>query len=141
MKIDIKEFAGTVKPIRDTDVYSVHDLEYLEHLNVSMTILHAGKETSGHEHEGADEVYMVMDGKGEMQLDTKRFPVDSGDIILVKGGEFHKVFNTTGEDLVLICIFEKYKGRGKDEQATASTVDAQKLKKDLIDTVNRDVPQ
>lgn len=147
MKIDIKEFAGIVKPIRDTDVYSVHDLEYLEHLNVSMTILHAGKETSGHEHEGADEVYMVMDGKGEMQLDTKRFPVDSGDIILVKGGQFHKVFNTSREDLVVICIFEKYGGRGGtkpvkyEQKAPARNVDAQKLKKDLIDTINKDVPQ
>ncbi len=116
MKIDIKEFAGQVKPIRDTDVYSVHDLEYLDHLNVSMTILHPGKETSGHEHEGVDEVYMVMDGRGEMQLDSNRFPVDTGDIVLIKGGQFHKVFNTSRDDLVFICIFEKYEGRGKSEE-------------------------
>jgi mannose-6-phosphate isomerase-like protein (cupin superfamily) len=112
MKIDIKEFAGKVKPIRDTDVYSVHDLEYLEHLNVSMTILHPGKSTTGHEHEGADEVYMVMDGSGDMQLDDKRFPVKSGDIVLIKGGQYHRVSNATGEDLVFLCVFEKYGGRG-----------------------------
>jgi quercetin dioxygenase-like cupin family protein len=112
MKIDIREFAGKVKPIRDTEVYSVHDLEYLEHLNVSMTILHPGKSTSGHEHAGADEVYIVMDGKGEFQLEEKKFPVETGAIMLIKGGQFHRAFNTSGEDLVLLCIFEKYKGRG-----------------------------
>ena len=113
MKVDIKEFAGTVKPIRDTDVYSVHDLEYLENLNVSMTILHPGKATTGHDHEGIDEVYIVMDGKGEIQVDAKRFEIDTGDIILIKGGQFHQTFNTSKEDLVFICTFQKYEGRGK----------------------------
>lgn len=113
MKLDIKEFAGRVKPIRENEIYSVHDLEYLEHLNVSMTVLHPGKSTKGHEHEGADEVYVVMDGKGELQLDEKRFPIETGDIILIKGGQFHQTFNTSNEDMVFICIFEKYEGRGK----------------------------
>ena len=113
MKIDIKEFAGKVKPIRDNETYSIHDLEYLKNLNVSMTILHPGKETTGHEHEDADEVYIVMDGRGELQIDANRFPIDTGDIMLIKGGQFHKAFNTSGEDLVFVCIFEKYGGRGK----------------------------
>lgn len=144
MKLDIKDFAGRVKPIRDTDVYSVHDLEYLEHLNVSMTILHPGKATKGHEHEGIDEVYIVMDGRGELQLDEKRFPIDTGDIILIKGGQFHQTFNTTREDLVFICIFEKYEGRGGSkpvkhaEKPRRPQVDVEKLRKDLVDTIERD---
>ncbi len=113
MKIDIKEFAGKVKPIRDTDVYSVHDLEYLDHLNVSMTILHPGKATAGHKHDDVDEVLIVMDGDGELQMDEKRFPIDTGDIILIKGGVFHRTFNMSDEDLVFLCVFEKYEGRGK----------------------------
>jgi mannose-6-phosphate isomerase-like protein (cupin superfamily) len=112
MKIDIKEFAGKIKPIRDSDVYSVHDLEYLEHLNVSMTVLHPGKATTGHEHESKDEVYLVVDGKGEIQMDSRRFPIETGDIILIKGGQFHRTFNTSNEDLVFLCVFEKYQGRG-----------------------------
>lgn len=116
MKIDIKEFAGRVKPIMDTDVYSVHDLEYLDHLNVSMTVLHAGMATTGHEHEGKDEVYVVVDGKGELVLGDKKFPIETGDIILIKGGQYHQTFNTTKEDLVFLCIFERYEGRGVSNQ-------------------------
>ena len=116
MKIDIKEFAGKIKPIRDTDVYSVHDLEYLNNLNVSMTILHPGKVTMGHSHENCDEVYVVMDGKGELQMDDRKFEVDTGDIVLIKGGVFHKTINTSGEDLVFLTIFEKYEGRGGDKE-------------------------
>jgi mannose-6-phosphate isomerase-like protein (cupin superfamily) len=112
MKLDIKEFAGKVKPIRDNETYSVHDLEYLDRLNVSMTVLHPGKATNGHEHEGKDEVYLVVDGKGELQMDSRRFPIETGDIILIKGGQFHRTFNTSNEDLVFLCVFEKYQGRG-----------------------------
>ncbi len=118
MKIDIKNFPGKVKPIRDTDVYSVHDLEYLDHLNVSMTVLHPGKETQGHEHEGVDEVYIVVDGKGEFQMGDKKFPIRAGDIMLIKGGVFHKAFNYSKDELVLLCVFEKYKGRGKKGKST-----------------------
>jgi mannose-6-phosphate isomerase-like protein (cupin superfamily) len=144
MKLDIKEFKGKVRPIRDTDVYSVHDLEYLENLNVSMTILHPGKSTAGHEHEGIDEVYVVMDGRGELQLDEKRFPIDTGDIILIKGGQFHQTFNTSSEDLVFVCIFEKYEGRGGSKpvkyagQRGKPGADIEKLKRDLIETIERD---
>jgi mannose-6-phosphate isomerase-like protein (cupin superfamily) len=112
MKMDIKEFAGKVKPVIQNETYSIHDLEYLENLNVCLNILHPGKETRGHEHDESDEVYVIMDGKGEVQIGTKRFIVDTGDILLVKRGEFHKTFNTSGEDLVYLTIFEKYAGRG-----------------------------
>jgi mannose-6-phosphate isomerase-like protein (cupin superfamily) len=48
-----------------------------------------------------------------MQLGDKRFDVKKDDIILIPARKFHKVFNTGKEDLVYICIFEKYEGRGK----------------------------
>ena len=115
MKISIEEFPERVRPIRDNEVYSVHDLEYLEHLNVSMTVLHPGKATRGHSHEGdEEEVYFFVEGSGEMQLGEERFPVKKGDVVLIRKGKFHRVFNTQVEgELKFLCVFEKYKGRGK----------------------------
>ena len=112
MKVDIKGFAGKVKPIRENETYSVHDLEYLKNLSVSMTILHPGKATSGHEHENADEVYIVVDGRGELDLDGNRMDIETGDIVLIKQGQFHRTFNNEKEDLVFLTVFEKYEGRG-----------------------------
>ena len=113
MKISLKEFPKKVKPIRDTDVYSVHDLAFLQHLNVSMTVLHPGKETSGHSHENEEEVYILIKGSGKMQVGKDQFRVKEGDVVLIKKGLFHKVFNKGSGDLVFFCVFEKYKGRGK----------------------------
>ena len=113
MKISVKEFPEKVKAIRDTDVYSVHDLSYLENLNVSMTVLHPDKSTSGHKHEKEEEVYFFVSGRGEMQLDQETFSVKEGDVILIKGNRFHRVFNRDNEDLIFLCVFQKYEGRGK----------------------------
>ncbi len=113
MKIPHKKFSKKVKPIRETEIYSIHDLVFLKNLNVSMTVLHPRKATSGHEHKKEEEVYVFFEGSGRMQLGEERFRVERGDIVLIKAGKFHKVFNTGKRDLVFLCIFEKYKGRGK----------------------------
>ncbi|MCX6814782.1 MAG: cupin domain-containing protein [Candidatus Aenigmarchaeota archaeon] len=113
MKISLNEFPKKIKPIRDTDVYSVHDLVFLEHLNVSMTVLHPGKETSGNSHENEEEVYIFIKGSGKMQLGKEMFSVKEGDVVLIKKGVFHKVFNKGKKDFIFFCVFEKYKGRGK----------------------------
>jgi mannose-6-phosphate isomerase-like protein (cupin superfamily) len=113
MEISLKEFRKKVKPIRDTDVYSVHDLPFLQHLNTSMTVLHKGKETAGHSHKNEEEVYIFLKGRGKMQVGKDTFNVDKGEAVLIKKGLFHKVFNKGKSDLVFFCVFEKYKGRGK----------------------------
>lgn len=112
MKIQRSEFRKIAKLIRSSDVYDVYDLSYLENLVVSMTILHANKETSGHSHENAEEVYFFLEGNGEMQLGNEKFSVTKDDIVLIPKNQFHKVFNKSNSDLIFICIFEKYEGRG-----------------------------
>ena len=113
MKISLSDFPKKVKPIRDTDVYSVYDLEKLKHLVVSMTMLHNKKATKGHKHAKAEEVYIFTKGSGRMQLNTSRFAVKKGDVVLVELGKFHRVFNTGKGDLVFLSVFEEYIGRGK----------------------------
>ena len=112
MKFHISGFTEIAEKIRSTDVCNVYDFKFLDNLVVSMTELHPGKETSGHSHENEEEVYIFLEGSGEMQLGDERFPVKKGDIVLIRGGKFHKVFNPKGpEDLKFFCIFEKYEGR------------------------------
>jgi len=112
MKFQIDKFAEIAEKIRSSDVYDVYDYRFLKNHVVSMTFLHPGKETSGHSHDKEEEVYIFLDGAGEMQLGSKRFAVAKGDVVLIRGGEFHKVFNPKGPgDLKFFCVFEKYKGR------------------------------
>ena len=47
--------------------YIVEDNTTLKNLVLSSTRLHAGKETTGHNHSGQEEVYFFISGQGEMQ--------------------------------------------------------------------------
>lgn len=94
--------------IRDNEVYVVEDNRFLNNLVLSKTILHPKNETSGHSHPGLEEVYLFKSGSGTMQLDEDQFPIQSGDIVLIPDGAFHKVFNTGDEDLIFVCVFQSY---------------------------------
>jgi len=114
MKVNVDKLNGKV--LRDTEVYVVEDNTTLNNLTLSKTILHPGKCTSGHTHPGLEEVYFFTSGYGTMQLNEDKFPVQSGDIVLIPDGAFHKVYNestwssqeNSKADLVFVCVFQKY---------------------------------
>lgn len=97
--------------VKSDDRYIVCDKPFGKNLVLSITILHAGKHTTGHSHP-VSEVYFFIEGQGEIELDGKRGTVRSKDVVLIKSDEFHRVYNTSDKDLVFICVFEKYGERG-----------------------------
>lgn len=102
-----KEFKVNGKIVKQDDRYIVEDNTTLKNLVLSSTRLHAGKETTGHNHSGQEEVYFFISGQGEMQLDDDKFPVEPGDIVLIKDGVFHKVYNLSDEEeLYFICVLQ-----------------------------------
>jgi mannose-6-phosphate isomerase-like protein (cupin superfamily) len=110
-KLSVDEFQKIGKVVKENDVYTVIDVSKLENLVVSKTILHPGKETGGHSHSEADEVYFFVKGNGKMDVGGQKSDVKADDIILIPRGSFHKVFNTSESDLVFVCVFEKYGDR------------------------------
>ena len=103
MKFGGYDVGGTV--VKRDDRYIVKDNTELDNLIVSGTTLHSGKSTTGHSHAGQEEVYNFIWGTGEMEIDGDRFQVAPGDIVLVKDGVFHRVFNTGAVDLYFVCVF------------------------------------
>ena len=103
-KLTIKDIGGYVA--KEDDRYTVKDNPHLKGLVLSSTFLFAGKETSGHKHDGQEEIYFFVKGKGEMTLDDERFPVEEGDVILIEDGVFHKVHNTGHKGLYFVCVFD-----------------------------------
>ena len=107
MKVTLADISGEV--LRETDVYTVIDNKYLNNLTLSKTILHPLQCTSGHSHEGLEEVYIFLNGKGRIQLDDEFISVQSNDVILISAGAFHKVYNDSMDsDVEFTCIFESY---------------------------------
>jgi mannose-6-phosphate isomerase-like protein (cupin superfamily) len=105
MKIEGKfDVGGEV--VKQDERYVVSDNRLLKNLILSSTRLNPGKETTGHSHAGQEEVYMFMEGTGEMLLDNNRFTVQAGDIVLIEDGVFHRVYNTSEQELYFVCVFD-----------------------------------
>ena len=97
--------------VKSDDRYIVCDKPLGKNLVLSITILHAGKHTTGHSHP-ANEVYFFVEGQGEIELDGKRRSVKSKDIVPISPDEFHRIYNTSNKDPIFICVFERYGERG-----------------------------
>ena len=103
VKFKYSNIEGTV--VKNDDRYIVKDNTTLNNLVVSSTRLNPHKSTSGHKHEGQEEVYMFLEGHGTMELDDKTFPVTAGDTVLIEDGVFHRVHSDTVE-LYFVCVFD-----------------------------------
>jgi mannose-6-phosphate isomerase-like protein (cupin superfamily) len=72
-----------------------------------------GRKTSdNHKHENLEQVYYILDGKGEALYDGKRYPVEAGDAIYLPSGVHHQMFNDNDEWLVHHVISMGVEGNG-----------------------------
>jgi len=67
-------------------------------------VLHPGS-AIGYHLQKEDEVYYIISGTGEMQMNGKSFPVKTGDAILTRPGSSHGLKQTGKNDLVIIITY------------------------------------
>ena len=103
-RLTINDIGG--ETVKDDDRYVVKDNTTLKNLVVSSTHLTAGKSTTGHRHEGQEEVYYFIRGHGKMEIDHEEFHVSPRDVILIEDGVFHRVHNTGHLGLYFVCVFD-----------------------------------
>ena len=67
--------------------------------------LRKGEDLGDEMHPNTDELYYVVEGKGEIKLDGKAFPFEEHATMLVPAGTRHDVINTGKEELKLFAFF------------------------------------
>lgn len=72
---------------------------YVDHL-----VLPAGASEGRHRHRGVEEIYYVMDGSGEAQVNLETASIHTGDAVPVRINEIHSIRNTGSQDLELMVI-------------------------------------
>jgi mannose-6-phosphate isomerase-like protein (cupin superfamily) len=63
----------------------------------------AGSSTTRHYHRESEEIYYLLDGSGEMELDGERAHVELGDAILIPPGSWHQITADAGGDIRMLC--------------------------------------
>lgn len=62
----------------------------------------------GYHPQKEDEIYYIISGTGEMQMNGKVFPVKAGDAILTRPGSSHGLKQTGSDDLTIIINYENH---------------------------------
>ena len=65
--------------------------------------LPAGASTQEHYHVRTEEIYYITHGSGRMRVAGEERDVKAGDAIAIPPGSKHKLWNTGGETLRLLC--------------------------------------
>jgi mannose-6-phosphate isomerase-like protein (cupin superfamily) len=71
--------------------------------------LEAGQATERHYHAETEEIYYVVEGSGEMELDGDRRQVAVGDAVLIPPGARHQIRADEGRLRFLCCCAPAYR--------------------------------
>jgi mannose-6-phosphate isomerase-like protein (cupin superfamily) len=75
----------------------------MKNQSLAEAVVEPGKDTLLHRHHRSEEIYHIVSGDGLMTLANDRFPVTTGDSILIPPGTLHNIANTGTTPLVLLC--------------------------------------
>jgi mannose-6-phosphate isomerase-like protein (cupin superfamily) len=65
--------------------------------------LEPGQATQRHYHARSEEIYVLLDGAGEMEVDGERRRVEPGDAILIPAGAWHEIRADGSTPLRFLC--------------------------------------
>jgi len=99
---------GEAEPFVTGDGSTIRELVgqvSLPALNQSLAeaTLPPGGATERHYHRRAEEIYLIVEGTGRMELDGDEREVRPGDAILIPPGAWHRIEATGEEGLRLLC--------------------------------------
>jgi mannose-6-phosphate isomerase-like protein (cupin superfamily) len=71
--------------------------------SLAEAILAAGGATTEHYHRASEELYLITAGEGRLIIDGEERSVAVGDCALIPPGARHKLYNTGGGPLKVVC--------------------------------------
>lgn len=105
--IDVRR-TGAAEPFVTLDGSTIRELTGLgpggtSNLSLAEATLAPGQATERHRHEAAEEVYFVLEGIAEMELDGETGVLHPGDAVPIPAGCRHRIANPGPGTLRFLC--------------------------------------
>jgi mannose-6-phosphate isomerase-like protein (cupin superfamily) len=71
--------------------------------SIAEATLEPGEVTERHYHRETEEIYFVLEGEGEMELDGERARISPGDAVPIPPGAWHELRNVGERPLRILC--------------------------------------
>ena len=98
--MEVTSIAGA-EPFTTKDGSMIRELQHTEAQSLAEARLEPGRATERHYHARAEEIYFLLEGTGEMELDGERRRVEPGDAVLIPPGTWHQI--TAVDALRFVC--------------------------------------
>ena len=101
--MDIRSYAAA-EPFTTKDGSTIRELMRAEEQSLAEATLEPGQATERHYHAASEELYYLLDGEGEMEIDGEHARVGPGDAILIPSGARHQITaDATGLRFLCCC--------------------------------------
>lgn len=97
------------EPFTTKDGSTIRELMRAANQTLAEATLEPGQQTERHYHAESEELYYLLDGSGEMEVDGELSPVESGDAILIPAGAWHQITAGDAELRFLCCCSPPYR--------------------------------
>jgi mannose-6-phosphate isomerase-like protein (cupin superfamily) len=101
--VDIRSY-DAAEPFTTRDGSTIRELMRAGEQSLAEASLAPGQATERHYHAASEELYYLLDGEGEMEVDGERARVGPGDAILIPPGARHQITaDATGLRFLCCC--------------------------------------
>ncbi|MGZ4302782.1 MAG: cupin domain-containing protein [Gaiellaceae bacterium] len=80
-----------VEPFTTKDGSTIRELHHTGSQSLAEATLEPGQATERHYHRHSEEIYVVLEGKGTLELDGEIRKVEPGDAALIPPGAWHQI--------------------------------------------------
>jgi mannose-6-phosphate isomerase-like protein (cupin superfamily) len=97
------ESAASAEPFTTKDGSTIRELHHTEAQSLAEATLEPGQASERHYHARTEEIYFLLEGEGEMEVDGERRHVSPGDAVLIPAGAWHQLENNGTSELRILC--------------------------------------
>ena len=91
------------QPFTTKDGSTIRELHHTESQSLAEATLPAGRPTQRHYHRVSEEIYFLLEGEGDLEVDGETRRVRPGEAILIPPGAWHQITGTTQLRFLCCC--------------------------------------
>jgi mannose-6-phosphate isomerase-like protein (cupin superfamily) len=97
------ESLATAAPFTTKDGSTIRELHHTAAQSLAEATLAPGQSTQRHYHRASEEIYFVLEGEGDLDIDGETRHVGTGDAALIPAGAWHEIAATSPLRFLCCC--------------------------------------
>jgi mannose-6-phosphate isomerase-like protein (cupin superfamily) len=106
--VQVRNRERDATPFTTKDGSTIREYVHTEVQSLAEASLGPGQATRRHYHARSEEIYLIVEGAGELEIDGEVRSVGPGDAILIPPGAWHQLIATAAGTTLLCCCVPPY---------------------------------